>query len=206
MSETTIRPHWHHCASAKRDFLPQPDPKFTCWDIRELQLEKTVAYAQALQFWAEKANLPTQGQPHLLAGSVLELREEIKCYISFPDEAVFSGVALPEESLATQSEDTVPKNAQPTYVDSPAKEAAVKATKKNHLEGSSPLINSQGGGRCYTPPGWSLLLGRFLPSLRTPGRGHVIGALVGRLLNTSGQMISWRLKTPNQSPCHQQGY
>ena len=28
-------------------FLPQPDPKFACRDIRELQLEKMVAYAQA---------------------------------------------------------------------------------------------------------------------------------------------------------------
>ena len=49
--------------------LPQCDPKLTCQDIRELQVEKTVAYAQALQFWAEKANLSTQGQPCLLAGS-----------------------------------------------------------------------------------------------------------------------------------------
>ena len=80
-----------------------------------------VAYAQGLQFWAEKANLPTQGQPCLLVGSVLELREDMKHYISFPDEAIFSGVALPEESLAIQSEDTMLKNAQATHVDSPAK-------------------------------------------------------------------------------------
>ena len=86
----------------QKSFLLQHDPTFTCWDIRELQLEKTVAYAQALQFWVEKANLPTQGQPCLLAGSVVELREEMKHYISFPDEAVFSGVALLEEPLTTQ--------------------------------------------------------------------------------------------------------
>ena len=60
-----------------------------------------VAYAQALQFWAEKANLPTWGQPCLLVGSVLELREEMKHYVFFPDEAICNGVALPEESLAT---------------------------------------------------------------------------------------------------------
>ena len=112
----------------QKSFLPQPDPKFACQDIRESQLEKTVAYAQALQFWAEKANLPTQGQPCLLEGSVLELREEMKHYVSFPDEAVFSGVALPEGSLTTQSEETTTKNAQPVYVDSPAEKAAVKAT------------------------------------------------------------------------------
>ena len=49
----------------QKNFLPQPDPKFTCRDIRESELEKTVAYAQALHFWVEKANLPTQGQPCL---------------------------------------------------------------------------------------------------------------------------------------------
>ena len=27
----------------------------------------------------------------------MELREEMKCYISFSDEDIFSGVALPEE-------------------------------------------------------------------------------------------------------------
>ena len=40
-------------------FLLLPNPKFPCQDIREAQLEKTVAYAQALQFWAEKSNPPT---------------------------------------------------------------------------------------------------------------------------------------------------
>ena len=53
-----------------------------------------VVYTQALQFWAEKANLPTQGQPHLLVGSIVELREEMKCYVSFSDQDVFSGMAL----------------------------------------------------------------------------------------------------------------
>ena len=85
----------------QKSFLPQHDPKFACWDIRESQLEKMVAYAQALQFWTEKANPPTQGQPCLLVGSVLELREEMKCYISFPDEAIFNGMALQEEPLTT---------------------------------------------------------------------------------------------------------
>ena len=65
----------------QKDFLPQPDPKFAWQDIRELEVEKKVAYAQTPQFWAEKANLPTQGQPCLLVGSVLELREEVKHYV-----------------------------------------------------------------------------------------------------------------------------
>ena len=85
-----------------------------------------MAYGQALQFWAEKAHPPSQGQPYLLVGSVLELREEMKCYVSFPDKTVFSGVALPEGPLTMLSEETAPKNAQPAYVNSPAEEDAVK--------------------------------------------------------------------------------
>ena len=89
-----------------------------------------VASAQAPQFGAEKANLPTQGQPHLLAGSILEMREEMKHYVSFPDDAIFSGMALPEESLTTQLEEAAPKSAQPAHTNSPVEEAAVKITEE----------------------------------------------------------------------------
>ena len=109
-----------------KSFLPQHDPKFACLDIRELQLEKTVAYAHALWFWVEKANPPTQGQPCLLAGSIVELREEMKCYVCFPDEAVFSGVALLEEPSTTQPKEAIPKSAQPMQTNSPVEEAAMK--------------------------------------------------------------------------------
>ena len=48
----------------QKNFLLPPNPQFPCWDIREEQLEKTVAYAWALQFWAEKSNPPTPGANH----------------------------------------------------------------------------------------------------------------------------------------------
>ena len=53
-------------------------------------------YAHALQYWAEKSGLPAGGQPCLLAKSVKELQEEMKCYLSFSDREVFEGVAPPE--------------------------------------------------------------------------------------------------------------
>ena len=87
-----------------------------------------VAYAQVLQFWAEKADLPTLAQPCLLAGSILELREAMKCYISFSDNTIFSTVALPEEPLASQLEKTIPESTQPVYPDPLVEEAAVKVT------------------------------------------------------------------------------
>ena len=68
-----------------------------------------VAYAKALQFWVEKANLPTESQSCLLVGSIVELREEMKCYVSLIDEDVFSGVALLEESPVTQPKEATPR-------------------------------------------------------------------------------------------------
>ena len=150
-----------------KDFLPQHGSKFVCWDIRESQLEKTVAYAQALQFWVEKADLPTLGQPCLLAGSILELREAMKCYISFPNNAIFGGVALPDESLTTQLEKTIPESVQPVPTNSPIEEAAVKVAKEEAvarpLEGPSTswTPNEEPTRREYSPnqfPGWREVL------------------------------------------------
>ena len=72
------------------------------------------AYAWALQFWAEKTNLPTGGKPHLLAGSIVELQEEMKFYVSFSDEDVFNGIAFPEEPPIIPPKEATPEGAQPT--------------------------------------------------------------------------------------------
>ena len=64
---------------------------YACRDIREIPWEKVVAYARALQHWAEENNPPAGGGPRLLAESVMELREEVKWYLSFTDEEVFWG-------------------------------------------------------------------------------------------------------------------
>ena len=68
-----------------------------------------VAYAWALQFWVEKADSPTGGKPGLLVGSIVELREEMKCYASFSDEDVFNGVALLEEIPINPPKEALPK-------------------------------------------------------------------------------------------------
>ena len=84
--------------------MPLAESIYACRDIREIPREKVVAYARALQHWVEENNLPAGGWPHLLAESVMELREEVKWYLSFTDEEVFWGVALPEKE-----EDESPK-------------------------------------------------------------------------------------------------
>ena len=83
----------------RKNFQLPPDSIFTCQDIQEMQREKTVAYAHALQYWAEKTDLPTGEKPHLLAASVKELQEEMRCYLSFSDKEVFEGVTSLEEDI-----------------------------------------------------------------------------------------------------------
>ena len=87
-------------------FLPPQDLKFPCQDYREGQLQKTLAYAQALQYWAEKANLPTLGQPHLLARCVQELRWEMRSYITFMDGAVLEEMTPQQELLGRQTKES----------------------------------------------------------------------------------------------------
>ena len=64
---------------------------YACRDIREIPQEKVVAYARALQHWAEENNLPAGDGPRLLAESVLELREEVKWYLSSNEGSVPGG-------------------------------------------------------------------------------------------------------------------
>ena len=101
-------------------FMPPAKSIDTCRDIREIPWEIVVAYARALQHWAEEIIPPAGGGPHLLAESMKELREEVKWYLSFSDEEVFWGVALPkkeeDQSLKTLSAD-IPRH--PVYQSQP---------------------------------------------------------------------------------------
>ena len=97
----------------RKKFMPPANSIFACRDIQEIPREKVVAYARALQYRAEQNNLPAGSEPHLLARSILELREEVRWYLSFTNEEVFKGVPLPEEeeeeSLQTPGPTDLPK-------------------------------------------------------------------------------------------------
>ena len=62
----------------------------------------------------------------------------MKCYVSFPDKTIFSGVALPEESLTTQSEEATPKGTQPVHTNCPVEEATAKITEEEPTEREQP--------------------------------------------------------------------
>ena len=113
--------HW-------KNFLLPPDSIFACWDIWEIQHKKMVAYVWALQFWAGKVNLPTGGKPCLLVGSMIELLEEMECYLSFSNKDVFKGIALPEETPIIPPKEVTPQRAQPTPASTPIREATIEMT------------------------------------------------------------------------------
>ena len=93
-----------------------------------------VAYAQALQFWLEKVSLPTGGEPHLMAGSMVELQEEMGCYLYFSDKDMFQVIALPEEAPAIPPEEVTPESTQPVPASTPVKKATMEpAAKKRPL-------------------------------------------------------------------------
>ena len=157
----------------QKNFPLLPNSKFTCQDIQELQREKIVTYAKALQFWVEKANLPTKGQPCLLVGSVVELREEMKCYISFSDKDVFSGVALLEESPITPPKEATLEGAQPAPANSPVKEATMDVTMEPTRE-KKPLNQFPGWEKVLHPSRQVVAAGQIPPLSRALSRCLIV--------------------------------
>ena len=103
----------------------------------EMQREKTVAYNQVLQYWVEKADLPTGGKPCLLAESMMELQEEMGCYLSFSNEETSTGPAKKAKPLSVA---TTPASA-------PEVQATTKAAREPAAERRSPKF-----------PGWEKVL------------------------------------------------
>ena len=108
---TLQAPHALPCLCWQTFMLP-PDLIFASRDIREVPREKVVAYTRAFQYWAEQIDLPTGGGPCLLVKGILELRGEVKWYLTFTNEEVFQGVpileAYEEKGLTTSSPADIP--------------------------------------------------------------------------------------------------
>ena len=121
-----------------KGFLLLPDSIFACQDIQEIQHEKMVAYARAPQFWAEKDDPPTGGKPCLLAGSIIKLWEEMKCYLSFSNEDGFKGMTLLEEATIILPKEVTPGGAQSTPTNIPVKEAVMDTTMEPAAEKRPP--------------------------------------------------------------------
>ena len=157
----------------RRNFLPPPNCIFACWDIWEMQREKMVAYAQALQYWVEKTDLPTGGKPCLLAESVKELWEEMRCYLSFLDKEVFEVLSPWRRCLPVQLRRQSPTAWQPCLplclrCKLPPRQLG------NQLWRGSPLSSPVGRKYCTHPNLW-WLWGRYPTCQEVQGRGFMIG-------------------------------
>ena len=97
-----------------------------------------MAYARTLQFWAEKVNPPTGGKRCLLVGSMIKLQEDMECYLSFSNEDVVKGIALPEEIPTISPKEVTPQSAQPTPAGTSVKEATIDMTMEPAIEKRSP--------------------------------------------------------------------
>ena len=131
----------------RKNFLSPPNSIFACWYIWEMQWEKTVTYARALQYWPEKTDLPAGGRPHLLAESLKELWEEMRCYLSFLDEEVLKGMIPLEEMSAIPTEEADPQST--TIPPSTPEEEAIMGWPGCLLQRGGPL-SSLVGRRYYT--------------------------------------------------------
>ena len=112
-----------------------------------MQREKTVAYAHALQYWVEKTDLPTGGQPCQLAKSVKELQEKMSCYLSFSAKEVFEGVTPLEGMSISPTEEAEPHSMTTMPDIAPKEQATREASQEPALERKSPKL-----------PGWEKVL------------------------------------------------
>ena len=100
-----------HCI--ERDvFLPFNNIQFGGQDYHMKQPEKTLVYAKALQYLAEKAWSPMSGKPHQLAVSIQELRVAMEPLTMFTDAEVFANDAPLHWVKMTSSRTSEP--AEPT--------------------------------------------------------------------------------------------
>ena len=132
-----------------------------------------VAYAWALQYWVEKTDLPTGGKPHLLAESVKELWEEMRCYLSFSDEEVFEGMTPPEEMSTSPNKKAEPQSTAITPAVAPEVQAITKAAGELAAERKSPKF--PGWEKVLHPSNLWWLQGRYPVCQEVQGRDFIIG-------------------------------
>ena len=171
------------CLCRKR-FMPPANLIFACRDIREIPREKVVAYARALQHWAEQNNLPAGGEPCLLVRSILELREEVKWYLSFTDEEVFWGVAFPKEE-----EEDSPQTPCTTDL------SKAHCTPEPVPEGRAPKFL---GWEKVLHPSWSVVATGDIPQLTRTPRLKVGSSQLSQMIPIKPPVSPLRTPTPPQ--------
>ena len=170
-----------------RSFMPPPNSIYACWDIQEMQREKTMAYAHALQHWAEKTDLHTGGKPHLLAESVKVLQGEMRCYLSFSDKEVFEGVIPPKDMSPDPAKDAKPHSMATMPAIAPEVQATTKAVEEPAAERKSPKF-----------PSWEKVLHPSQPVVAVGQIPHLSGSPGRRFCNLEMMAIPPETPYPTQ--------
>ena len=109
-------------------------------------------------------------------GSVIELLEEMECYLSFPNEDVFQGVAFPEETPIIPPKEVTPQSTQPTPASTPIKKAMKDMTMEPIAE-KKPLNQFPGWEKVLHPSRPIVTAGETPPLLRgTKQRPHSLSS------------------------------
>ena len=106
-------------------FLPALDSRLPCQDYCKKQPQKTLPYTQALQYWAERANLPCPGEMHHLVKCVLGSRWAMMPFTTFSDCA-FLEKAKPDHGAPKAEVEGPTQPSTPPAV--PAGEVAIPTT------------------------------------------------------------------------------
>ena len=120
----------------RKMFLPVTDSHLPFQDYWLKQPQRTLAYAQALQYRAEKANPLVPDEPYHLAMCVHELRWLMKLYMIFSDCDIFKGLIcnIPEAKVEGAA---WLNSIEPVWVDSPT---ALTTAPSAQVDGSATLI------------------------------------------------------------------
>ena len=86
----------------------------------------------------EKSDLPAGGQPHQLAESVKQLREEMRCYLSFTDKEAFEDVTPPKGMPTSPVAESQPPSETATPVIAPKESTAKKTPQEPAKERKCP--------------------------------------------------------------------
>ena len=131
-----------HCLD--RDaYLPLKDMRFGLQDYHLKQLQKTLAYAKALQYWAELAKSTPPDKPHQLAECIQELREWMEPFITFTEAEVFKPVEPSNWVQITPSKSTETVEPPPPWECSHSRKCQARTRGKGLTRGmgcSKPLV------------------------------------------------------------------
>ena len=157
-----IWPHWHPIVSTENDFLSLPYLRFPCWDLNgKNNRKKTVAYAQALQYWAEESQSAYAWSTMPFGGICPgTMKDDGTVHFMFPDDVIPGNVALPEGFFGSQA--SISTDTPPTPSDIPPEEVAAHLLAGPLRNLCCPQVPHEKWVKMETPPsqflGWEKVL------------------------------------------------